>query len=242
MENEKAPFFGIIVTLNIPYKNQNEKFRLVTESGPVDIIVDKSQAVNRLCVGDASKEESDLHELKCPEDEEESTPSAEEVDGENAVPGNASKWVEVKQSKSSITEFVQIFTKAESHDASIKMTSVSTHHQPKHPRRETPSKEDKAIRAKERNKRKVEKRKIQRQVRVTCFSPLNYDTFVETCFAMFQMDKLNGIVRYPNKFLQPCPICLHKYRAPSLVHKCLARHEQCLNLDTPVQVMVTVTS
>ena len=159
------------MTLNIPYKNQREKFHLVTESGPVDIIVDKSQAVNRLCVGDPSEEESDLHELKCPEDEEESTSSAEEVDGENVVPGNASKWVEVKQSKSSITEFVQIFTKAESHDASIKMTSVSTHHQPQQPRRETPSKVDKAIRAKERNKRKVEKRKIQRQVRLPCFQP-----------------------------------------------------------------------
>ena len=160
--------------LNIPYKNQREKFHLVTESGPVDIIVDKRTAVNRLCVGDPSEEESDLHKLKCPDVEEESTSSAEEVDGENVVPGNASKWVEVKQSKSSITEFVQIFTKAESHDASIEKASVSAHHQPRqrvNPRRDTPSKEDKAIRAKERNKRKVEKRKIQRQVRLPCFQP-----------------------------------------------------------------------
>ena len=158
------------MTLNIPYnKNQREKFHLVTESGPVDIIVDKNQAVNRLYVrgeGDPSDEESDL---KCPENEEESMSSAEEV-----VPDDASKWVEVKQSKSSITEFVKIFTKTESHDASIKIVSASAaHHQPQQravkPRRETASKVDKATRALERNKRKVEKRKLQRQVRVPCF-------------------------------------------------------------------------
>ena len=100
--------------------------------------------------------------------------SAEEVDGENVVPDNTSKWVEVKQSNSSITEFVQIFTKAESHDVSIKMVSASPHHQPQQrvkPRRETASKVDRAARAQERNKRKVEKRKLQRQVRLPCFQP-----------------------------------------------------------------------
>ena len=50
-----------------------------------------------------------------------------------------------------------------------------------------------------------------------------------------QLDKIKGIVRYPNKFKKACTICLHTYKAPSLIQNCMMRHEEELNLDMPVR-------
>jgi len=67
------------------------------------------------------------------------------------------------------------------------------------------------LKALARNKRKVERRKEQRR-----------------------LDKLEGFVRYPNRFNEPCPVCLQTYRAPSLLKKCVSRHEESLDLDASV--------
>ena len=40
---------------------------------------------------------------------------------------------------------------------------------------------------------------------------------------------------YPKTYRKPCPICLHHYSAPSLIQKCIARHEEMLTLDIPVR-------
>ena len=72
--------------------------------------------------------------------------------------------------------------------------------------------EDRLKRTADKKRQKVEQRRRQRAI-----------------------DRLNGFVRYPNKFRKECIICLHVYKAPSLVQNCISRHAEELNLDVPVK-------
>ena len=52
-----------------------------------------------------------------------------------------------------------------------------------------------------------------------------------------EIDRQRGIKQrwYPKTYRKPCPICLHHYSAPSLIAKCISRHEEELTLDIAVR-------